>query len=200
MRSVLLTVLVLVAALPAVAACGGDDAEAKTKKTVVQLDGIYKPSDANGAIASITFSGGVNYMLMPSRCSGSDCAEIGTYRIDQEKSTLWLENGKDHVTRPMPFEVLATTRSKAALVKQSLRIMDDLVDPGDESLAGQFSQLIDLVKEMITDGMQLTQQDPGDPQDPNHPASSLWCWNNVPTNNATLDERAAYFAVCPDGP
>jgi len=150
MRSLPLSVL-LVVALPALAGCGGHDDEANTTKTTptaLQLDGIYKPSDANGAIASITFAGGVSYLLMPNGCTTRACAEIGKYRIDEEAQTLWLG------TRSMPLAVVASTPSKAAVVKQSLRITD-LVNPDQQLDNGVVAQLIETITQMFIDGQEL---------------------------------------------
>jgi len=209
-------------ALLLAAACGGDDDEAANAKTVNQLDGTYKPSDpAHSELASITFSGNVNYLLMPAGCQSGACAEIGKYRIDQETSTLWLG------ARSMPLEVLATTPSNATLVKQSLRIMGDLVDPGTslaqggqqlnqgsgQQLAEQISQLIQTITQMIMSGQQMNQQNQGQqnqPQDPQNQNQNqnqnpkkpnpLDCTQGVPTAGSTQAETLAYFARCPGGP
>ena len=197
--------------------CGGDDDASTNAKTVNQLDGTYKPADASHSdIASITFTNNADYLLMPTGCSAGGCAEIGKYRIDQDTSTLWLG------ARSMPLEVLSTSPSNASLVKQSLRIMGDLVDPGTQlsqpgqqlnngsgnqlnqstgnKLADQISQLIQTITQMIMQGQQMNQQGQGGQQGGQQKPNPLDCTQGVPTAQSTEAEKLAYFARCPGGP
>jgi len=104
-------------------ACGGDDPPKKTN----QLEGTYRPSDP-GAIASVTFKGGKDYLYMPSGCASQQCADIGTYTIDGDN--LVLENAKAGTQRTIQLQVLQTTPASGSLV-QSLRPAD-LTDPGTQ--------------------------------------------------------------------
>ena len=111
-----------------IAACGGDDAE-QPQEPKVALSGVYRPVD-QGPIGSITFSGSQDYLLMPSGCSGSSCAVIGTYRLDSANRVLVLENGVTHQTRSIAMEIVKTTPASASLV-QGLTPRD-LIDPGQQ--------------------------------------------------------------------
>ena len=163
---------------PATAACGGAD-DAKTQSTTLALSGVYRPVD-QGPIASVTFSGKVDYLLMPVGCSGGGCAEIGSYTLDTASKVLVLENRATHETRSIALEVLETTPASGALV-QSIAPLD-LVDPGTmlarpqqpttsgggQQLAtsgndttGAASQLLQLIKQLIMNGQQMKQDDQG---------------------------------------
>ncbi len=104
-------------------ACGGDDPPPKATN---QLEGTYRPGGP-GAIASISFKGGKDYLYMPSGCTSQQCAETGTYRIDGDQ--LYLENGATGDTRAIDLQVQQTTRANGSLV-QNIRPKDDLTDPG----------------------------------------------------------------------
>ncbi|HEY8072500.1 MAG TPA: hypothetical protein VIF62_00275, partial [Labilithrix sp.] len=107
----------------ALPACGsGDDPPKKTN----QLDGTYRPSDP-GAIGSISFKGGKDYLYMPNGCASQSCSESGTYSIQGDN--LVLEDAKTGESRAIALQVLETTPASGALV-QSIHPKDDLTDPG----------------------------------------------------------------------
>jgi hypothetical protein len=162
----------------ATTACGGGD-DAKTQSTTLALSGVYRPVD-QGPIASVTFSGKQDYLLMPVGCSGGGCAEIGTYTLDTASKVLVLENGATHETRSIALEVLETTPASGALVKSVAPL--DLVDPGTQlarpqqpttsgggqqlatsgnDTTGAASQLLQLIKQLIMNGQQMKQDDQG---------------------------------------
>src|SRR4051794_25356400 len=90
-----------------IAACGGDD-EAAAPATVTELSGVYRPAE-DGPIASITFSGNQDYLMMPKGCSGGACAEIGTYHLDMASKVIVLENGTTHKKSTIALEGVKTT-------------------------------------------------------------------------------------------
>ena len=166
---------------PAIAGCGGDDAE--TKAATPTLGGVYRPLD-QGPIGSITFTGSQDYLLMPSGCGGGACAEIGTNKLDTESNVLVLENATTHQKRSIALEILETTgggsASQGSLVKSVAPL--DLVDPGQmlarpgqqtttgngqqlatggNATTGAASQLLDVIKQLIMNGQQMKQDDQG---------------------------------------
>ena len=163
---------------PAIVACGGDDGQHAQAATPT-LSGVYRPVD-QGAIGSITFSGGQDYLLMPSGCAGGACAEIGTYRLDAANKVLVLEDAATHHTRSLALEILETTAATPSLVKSVAPL--DLVEPGAQlarpgqpttsgggqqlatsgnGTTGAASQLLELIKQLIMNGQQMKQDDQG---------------------------------------
>jgi hypothetical protein len=217
-----ITVLLALSFSATNAACGSDDTE---QAAPLALDGVYRPAD-QGTIASITFSGTQDYLLMPQGCSGGGCAEIGTYHLDDHM--LVLENGTTHQTRSIALEVVKTSKATATLV-QSVRPLD-LVDPGEQltrtgqetttgggqkvtgngqqQLNGAASQLLQLIQQMIMNGQQMNRDkkaddakdDAKDNAKPDEKPTPKSCKVGVPTENTPLAEAQAYFARCPNGP
>ena len=169
---------------PAIAGCGGDDS-ADSHAPTPTLSGVYRPLDA-GAIGSITFSGSVDYLLMPSGCKSGACAEIGTYSLDVASNVLVLDDAKTHRKRSIALEILETTGGGSGSADQGSLVKSvaplDLVDPGQmlakpgqqtttgggQQLAtsgngttGAAQQLLDLIKQLIMNGQQMKQDDQG---------------------------------------
>jgi hypothetical protein len=160
------------------AACGGDDS-ADTGASALALSGVYRPVN-QGAIASITFTNGKEYSLVPASCTVATCVEVGTYRLDAPRHVLMLENGATHETRTIAIDITKTAETSASRMS-SVRPLD-LIEPGEQltrppqettktgqdttktgqdttsgdgNLNGVASALFQLVKEMIMAGQQM---------------------------------------------
>ena len=114
------------------AACDGDE-PAPQKSSTLQVNGTYRPSETgtDGAIASITFSNNKDYLLVPAGCTTGSCFDIGTYRIDQQTSTITLVNGETHRERTITLEEMKTSEAAAVLVKSFIGTRD-LIEPGEQ--------------------------------------------------------------------
>lgn len=63
-------------------------------------------------------------------CTGGDCADIGTYRVDAETSSVVLESGITNRARSVALENVKTASVGAALVRRLAP--RDLVEPGQQ--------------------------------------------------------------------
>src|SRR6187402_941445 len=113
-------------AVVAVVACGGSDSGSGSSAQAVStnFDGVYVPK-TTGAIGSIAFSHGRDYLLMPTGCQAQGCSEIGTYKIDTAKGVVVLTNAATSTTRSLSLKVISTEREEATIAKaQSLGVRD----------------------------------------------------------------------------
>lgn len=138
-RRPLYAVLAL-SSLSTLAACGSDE-PAPVRSTALALDGTYRPTQ-EGAIASITFSHGKDYYLVPSGCAGGDCVDIGTYRLDERTSTVVLKNGDSGREQTIALEDVKTSDAAVALVKSFAGTRDftepeSLIRRGQQTTGGQ---------------------------------------------------------------
>jgi hypothetical protein len=126
--------LFLVASLAsALVACGGDDGgEPASAKKAAALSGLYR-AQGDGPIAAIAFRDS-RYELAPSGCAEQGCVEAGTYRTQDDETTLVLEDGVTHATRVISLRILQTT-SQSGLTTSTLRTAD-LVNGGGELTNG----------------------------------------------------------------
>jgi hypothetical protein len=201
---------------PWTVACGGPN-DAST--TATQLDGTYRPSDP-GAIGSISFKKGTDYLYMPSGCASQACAETGSYRIDGAQ--LGLENATGE-TRTIALDIQKTSQGSVLVQSQSLRPAD-LVNPG-EQLAQSGEQLLAIITQALMNSQQMQQQQGGQQQSsgqpsggqpsipslpnlpqqngqqqPNSQQSNIQCQKDFPTKATPPAAVAAYWAACPKGP
>jgi len=140
-------------AVVAVVACGGSDSGSTSQAVTTNFDGVYVPSSA-GAIGSIAFSHGRDYLLMPTGCKAQSCTEIGTYRIDTAKNVVVLTNAAKDETRSLSLKVLSTQRQQATIAKaQSLGVRDLIEKEGGDSEqitgGGDAGNLIALIQQLI---------------------------------------------------
>lgn len=116
---------------PTLAACGDDEAP-PSASSVLQLNGTYRPTE-EGPIASVTFSNGKDYSLVPSGCESSACVDVGTYQVDAATRTLLLENAQTRRTKTITLEDVKTVSAGSALVTQSLSPRGSLVGSNSPS-------------------------------------------------------------------
>src|SRR5262249_33851359 len=130
-----------------------------------------------GEIRSITFSRGVDYLLVPNGCASSSCASIGTYRIDGD--SLVLDDAKTGEERRLALEVMKTSEPQP-LVK-SVRPRD-LVQPGQQleqpgqqtttgngqqlatsgnQLDGKQQQLLQIIQQALMNAQQMNRDNGG---------------------------------------
>ena len=153
-------------AVAAVVACGSSDASgtgATSQAVTTNFDGVYVPTTA-GAIGSIAFSHGRDYLLLPTGCNAQGCSEIGTYKIDSAQSSIVLTSsaGSSH---SLSLKVLATQKKEATVAKTqsaagSALSVRDLINTDSGSLIGasDAGSLVALVQALIN---AITQADVG---------------------------------------
>ena len=142
-------------AIAAVVACGGSGSSTGSTSQAVStnFDGVYVPKTA-GAIGSIAFTHGRDYLLMPTGCQSQGCSEIGTYSIDDAKSVVVLTSTSG-TSRSLSLKVLATEQKEATIAKtQSAGItmtVRDLINTDSGSLVGasDAGSLVALIQALI---------------------------------------------------
>lgn len=207
------------------AACGTDEPTAE-KTSMLTLDGTYRPTQA-GAIGSVTFTNGKDYYLVPSGCTGGGCVDIGSYRLDAERSTVVLKNGETGREQTIALEVVKTSDTATALVKTFIGTRDlmepeEIVKRGQQANSGQqqvsgdqqglTDKIVDLIKTVVEAFMNEQNMKKDDDKKDDEKADDekkddgkqepnpFDCKQGVPTNESTPAEKLAYAARCPNGP
>ncbi len=106
-----------------IAGCGSDSKDHEEEKKPLAFVGTYTadPGQANAPFAQISFLSADHYELRSRGCEAADCAELGTYRIDEAARQLTLVSD-DGQTKTLPFTVTGSRSGppQAALTSSSL--------------------------------------------------------------------------------